>query len=176
MDTAGNSGAGVVGSTSTSQTGTLIASGSDPNENFYADCDYTGGASDLTESTFVMGKTSMAMDNKAWQPLTTPITLHYGPDTVVTKGTVHYESDTYELYTSSLDEFQSMMNASQNSLSVAIFLDNTNSQELRVREIRIENMDVNGQFGRYTISQRRPEKQGRCCDVCDVYAKSSLSF
>lgn len=134
---AGNQGAMTASPTPLAQTGTLLESGSGLNDNFYGVHDYMGTATDLTGSTFMMGKAGQAFDGNG-NVLASPVTLHYGEDTVVKKATLHYDSDTYEMYASSLDEFVNMMNSSQNGIFVVVYLENPDSAELWVKEIRIQ--------------------------------------
>lgn len=116
--------------------GELLESGTNLNANFYAGFNYFGTASDLTESTFLIGRTAMAYNSNA-QPIISPLTVHYSEDTVVRQAVLHYGNDTYELYASSLDEFVNMMNEYENGVNVVIYLENSDSEELWVREIRI---------------------------------------
>ena len=68
-----------------------------------AEVSYFGMASDLTDSTFCIGKEAMAFGKDA-QPVLGALTIHYGEDTIVK--TAILKTDSYEIYAASLDDLQ----------------------------------------------------------------------
>lgn len=112
--------------------GTLLESGTNLNENYYAEVSYFGMASDLTDSTFCIGKEAMAFGKDA-QPVLGALTIHYDEDTIVK--TAILKADSYEIYAASLDDLQKYVG--DNSYSFDIILENPEAEELRAREIRI---------------------------------------
>lgn len=78
--------------------GTLLESGSDINENYYKKLHFTGTASDLTASSFVLGRERPATNGATGQDHPGELTVHFGPDTVVKTALLYYPEDRYEIY------------------------------------------------------------------------------
>ncbi|GEM_PF-5222194 len=85
--------------------GTLIEENTGLNENLFAGMDYFGGASDITDTSFVMGKATMIFDKNA-APYMGTITVMYNEDTVFQNAVLYNSEDRYELYSSDLDSFK----------------------------------------------------------------------
>jgi len=78
--------------------GTLLESGTDINRNYYKRLDYTGTASDLSASSFVLGKERPATNGKTGQDHQGLLTVNFGQDTLVKKALLYYSDDRYEIY------------------------------------------------------------------------------
>lgn len=111
--------------------GILLESGSNLEDNFYAVCDRTGGVMDFTSSSFVMPG---YINGNALIP---DLTVHYGPGTVVKKAVLSSENDTYEIYASSLREFEDTYALSGTEFMVGVIFENPDAQEPQAKEIRI---------------------------------------
>ena len=90
------------------EVGTLIESGGDVNENFFAKGEYYGIASDLTETTFYMGKAGMAFDTQT-HPLMSPVEIYLSENTEIRRAVLYYNDDKYEVYASDISEFEAKM-------------------------------------------------------------------
>lgn len=111
------------------EVGTLIESGSEVNENFFAKGEYYGIASDLTETAFYMGKAGMAFDAQT-HPLMSPISINFSENVEVRKAVLYYNDDRYEIYASNISEFEAKMNERDFIDSVLVSLADTNDGEL----------------------------------------------
>lgn len=111
------------------EVGTLIESGCEVNENFFAKGEYYGIASDLTETTFYMGKAGMAFDAQT-HPLMSPISINFSENVEVRKAVLYYNDDRYEIYASNISEFEAKMNERDFVDSVLVSLADTNDGEL----------------------------------------------
>lgn len=111
------------------EVGTLIESGSDLNKNFFANGEYFGTASDLTDTSFYMGKAGMAFDAQT-RPLMSPIKINYSGDVEVREAILYNNDDKYELYASSISDFEAKMNEKGFFANVLVSLDDTSDDEL----------------------------------------------
>lgn len=111
--------------------GTLLESGSGLNENYYANVSYFGVASDVTDSSFVLGKDAMAFHGS--EPVLGQIEIHYNFNTVVKTAVIR--GDTFEIYAASLDDLQKY--GGDINYTFDIVLDDPDAEELWATEIRI---------------------------------------
>lgn len=87
-----------------SQPGTLLETGTNLNENYYRKLDYSGTPSDLTDSSFVLGKDHPATVGKTGQDYSGCLTVHFGNDTVIKTALLYYPDDRYEIYMGSISD------------------------------------------------------------------------
>lgn len=87
-----------------SQPGTLLETGTNLNENYYRKLDYSGTPSDLTDSSFVLGKDHPATIGKTGQDYSGCLTVHFGNDTVIKTALLYYPDDRYEIYMGSISD------------------------------------------------------------------------
>ena len=111
--------------------GTLLESGSGVNDHYYADVSYWGMASDVTDSTFVLGKDAMAFHGS--EPVLGQVTIHYSENTVVKTAVIR--GDTYEIYAASLEDLQKY--GGDINYMFDIVLEDPDAEELWATEIRI---------------------------------------
>lgn len=113
--------------------GTLIEENTGLNENLFAGMDYFGGASDITDTSFVMGKATMIFDKNA-APYMGTITVMYNEDTVFQRAVLYNSEDRYELYSSDLDTFkaESQENGYTNCI---VFLEDSEAEELVAKRV-----------------------------------------
>lgn len=111
--------------------GTLLESGSGLNENYYANVSYFGIASDVTDSSFVLGKDAMAFHGS--EPVLGQIVIHYSENTAVK--TAVLRGDTYEIYAASLDDLKKY--GGDIAYMFDIVLEDPDAEELWATEIRI---------------------------------------
>lgn len=111
------------------EVGTLIESGGDVNENFFAKGEYYGIASDLTETTFYMGKAGMAFDADT-HPLMSPIEIYLSENTEIRRADLYYNDDKYEVYASDISEFEVKMNERDFIDSVLVSAADTNGEKI----------------------------------------------
>ena len=111
--------------------GTLLESGSGVNDHYYADVSYWGMASDVTDSTFVLGKDAMAFHGS--EPILGQVTIHYSENTVVKTAVIR--GDTYEIYAASLEDLQKY--GGDINYMFDIVLEDPDAEELWATEIRI---------------------------------------
>lgn len=116
--------------------GTLLESGGDPNENYYANVSYWGIASDMTDSSFVLGKDAMAFHGS--EPVFGQVVIHYSENTVVKTAVIR--RDTYEIYAASLDDLQKY--GGDINYTFDIVLDDPDAEELWATEIRISHFII----------------------------------
>jgi|GEM_PF-6613549 len=110
--------------------GTLLESGTDINENYYKKLDYTGTPSDLTGSSFVLGKERPATIGKTGQDYSGTLTVHFGDDTVVKTARLLYADDKYEIYMGTIDDLKIAPGT-----TFDVILEDPEASELRAREI-----------------------------------------
>ena len=111
--------------------GTLLESGSGLNENYYANVSYFGIASDVTDSSFVLGKDAMAFHGS--EPVLGQVVIHYSENTAVK--TAVLRGDTYEIYAASLDDLKKY--GGEIDYTFDVVLDDREANELWAAEIRI---------------------------------------
>lgn len=111
--------------------GTLLESGSGLNENYYANVSYFGIASDVTDSSFVLGKDAMAFHGS--EPVLGQVVIHYSENTVVK--TAILRGDTYDIYAASLEDLQKY--CGDINYMFDIVLEDPDAEELWATEIRI---------------------------------------
>lgn len=111
--------------------GTLLESGSGLNENYYANVSYFGIASDVTDSSFVLGKDAMAFHGS--EPVLGQVVIHYNENTAVK--TAVFRGDTYEIYAASLDDLKKY--GGDTAYMFDIVLEDPDAEELWATEIRI---------------------------------------
>lgn len=111
--------------------GTLLESGSGLNENYYANVSYFGIASDVTDSSFVLGKDAMAFHGS--EPVLGQVVIHYSENTAVK--TAVLRGDTYEIYAASLDDLKKY--GGDTPYMFDIVLEDPDAEELWATEIRI---------------------------------------
>ena len=111
--------------------GTLLESGSGLNENYYANVSYFGIASDVTDSSFVLGKDAMAFHGS--EPVLGQVVIHYSENTAVK--TAVLRGDTYEIYAASLDDLKKY--GGDTAYMFDIVLEDPDAEELWATEIRI---------------------------------------
>lgn len=111
--------------------GTLLESGSGLNENYYANVSYFGIASDVTDSSFVLGKDAMAFHGS--EPVLGQVVIHYSENTAVK--TAVLRGDTYEIYAASLDDLKKY--GGDTPYMFDIVLEDPDAEELWAKEIRI---------------------------------------
>lgn len=111
--------------------GTLLESGSGLNENYYANVSYFGIASDMTDSSFVLGKDAMAFHGS--EPVLGQVVIHYNENTVVK--TAILRGDTYDIYAASLEDLQKY--CGDINYMFDIVLEDPDAEELWATEIRI---------------------------------------
>ena len=114
--------------------GTLLESGSGLNENYYANVSYFGIASDVTDSSFVLGKDAMAFHGS--EPVLGQVVIHYNENTVVK--TAILRGDTYEIYAASLEDLQKY--CGDTAYMFDIVLEDPDAEELWATEIRISQL------------------------------------
>lgn len=86
------------------QPGTLLETGTNLNDNYYRKLDYSGTPSDLTDSSFVLGKDHPATIGKTGQDYSGCLTVHFGNDTVVKTALLYYPEDRFEIYMGSISD------------------------------------------------------------------------
>ena len=86
------------------QPGTLLETGTSLNDNYYRKLDYSGMPSDLTDSSFVLGKDHPATVGKTGQDYSGCLTVHFGNDTVIKTALLYYPDDRYEIYMGSISD------------------------------------------------------------------------
>ena len=111
--------------------GTLLESGSGLNEYYYANVSYFGIASDVTDSSFVLGKDAMAFHGS--EPVLGQVVIHYNEKTAVK--TAVLRGDTYEIYAASLDDLKKY--GGDTAYMFDIVLEDPDAEELWATEIRI---------------------------------------
>ena len=111
--------------------GTLLESGSGLNENYYANVSYFGFASDVTDSSFVLGKDAMVFHGS--EPVLGQVVIHYNENTAVK--TAVLRGDTYEIYAASLDDLKKY--GGDTAYMFDIVLEDPDAEELWATEIRI---------------------------------------
>ena len=111
--------------------GTLLESGSGLNEYYYANVSYFGIASDVTDSSFVLGKDAMAFHGS--EPVLGQVVIHYNENTAVK--TAVLRGDTYEIYAASLDDLKKY--GGDTAYMFDIVLEDPDAEELWATEIRI---------------------------------------
>lgn len=111
------------------EVGTLIERGNKVNEYFFAKGEYYGTASDLTETSFYMGKAGMAFDANT-HPLMSPIEICFSENVEIRRAVLYYNDDKYEIYASDISEFEAEMNKQGFIAGVLASLDDTNGDEL----------------------------------------------
>lgn len=111
--------------------GTLLESGSGLNEYYYANVSYFGIASDVTDSSFVLGKDAMAFHGS--EPVLGQVLIHYSENTAVK--TAVLRGDTYEIYAASLDDLKKY--GGDTAYMFDIVLEDPDAEELWATEIRI---------------------------------------
>ncbi len=111
--------------------GTLLESGSGLNENYYANVSYFGIASDVTDSSFVLGKDAMVFHGS--EPVLGQVVIHYNENTAVK--TAVLRGDTYEIYAASLDDLKKY--GGDTPYMFDIVLEDPDAEELWATEIRI---------------------------------------
>ena len=111
-------------------TGTLLDSGSNLNENYYKKVDYSGKISNLTAASFVMGEESPATNMQTGTDHSGALTIHYDENTVIKTACLYYSADKYEIYMGSIDDLV----VSPNYL-YEIVLEDPNATELWAKEI-----------------------------------------
>ncbi len=111
--------------------GTLLESGSGLNEYYYANVSYFGIASDVTDSSFVLGKDAMAFHGS--EPVLGQVVIHYSENTAVK--TAVLRGDTYEIYAASLDDLKKY--GGDTAYMFDIVLEDPDAEELWATEIRI---------------------------------------
>lgn len=111
--------------------GTLLESGSGLNEHYYANVSYFGIASDVTDTSFVLGKDAMAFHGS--EPVLGQVVIHYNENTAVK--TAVLRGDTYEIYAASLDDLQKY--GGDTAYMFDIVLEDPDAEELWATEIRI---------------------------------------
>ena len=111
--------------------GTLVESGSGLNEYYYANVSYFGIASDVTDSSFVLGKDAMAFHGS--EPVLGQVVIHYNEKTAVK--TAVLRGDTYEIYAASLDDLKKY--GGDIAYMFDIVLEDPDAEELWATEIRI---------------------------------------
>lgn len=77
--------------------GTLLESGININDNYYKKLDYSGMPTDLTASSFILGKEHPATIGKTGQDYPGSLTILFGDDTVVKTALLYYADDRYEI-------------------------------------------------------------------------------
>lgn len=82
--------------------GTLLDFGSNLNDNYYKKVDYSGKISDLTATSFVMGKEMPATNMKTGTDHSGTLTIHYNEDTVIKTARLYYSEDKYEVFSGSI--------------------------------------------------------------------------
>lgn len=84
--------------------GMLLESGTNINDNYYKKVDFSGTPSDMTGSTFVLGKEHPATNTKLGADHPGSLTIHYGPDTLIKTAQLYYADDRYEIYMGSAND------------------------------------------------------------------------
>lgn len=115
--------------------GTLLESGNKIS-NFYSVFDYDGAVSDITDSSFAVGKAGMAFDNEG-QLISPAVTVCYNDETIVKTATLYNSDDRYEIYAANMKDLKGLMNEEEFLDSVLIVLDNSHTEELLAKEITI---------------------------------------
>lgn len=110
--------------------GTLLDSGSDINENYYKRLHFTGTASELTASSFVLGRERPATNGTTGQDHPGELTVHFGPDTVVKTALLYYPDDRYEIYMGSAADLKISP-----GYTFDVILEDPDGAELRAMEI-----------------------------------------
>lgn len=111
------------------EVGTLIESGNKIDENFFAYGEYYGTASDLSETSFYMGKAGMAFDADT-HPLMSPIEICFSENTEIRRAVLYYNDDKYEVYASDISEFEVKMNERGFIDSVLVSAADTNGEKI----------------------------------------------
>ena len=111
--------------------GTLLESGGDPNKDYYADVSYWGMASDVTDSTFMLGKDAMAFHGS--EPVPGWVVIHYSESTAVRMSVIR--ADNYEIYAATRDDLQRC--GGDVNYIFDVILEEPDAEELWAKEIRI---------------------------------------
>lgn len=111
--------------------GTLLESGSGVNDHYYADVSYWGMASDVTDSTFVLGKDAMAFHGS--EPVPGWVVIHYSESTAVRMSVIR--GDNYEIYAATRDDLQRY--GGDVNYIFDVILEEPDAEELWAKEIRI---------------------------------------
>ena len=117
------------GTNTAAEPGALLDSGTNVNENYYAvyNTDYSGGATDPTDSSFTMSTMAGSYPGPE-------ITVHYDKDTVTVKLLhIWYYEDRFELYAGSQDDLQKLGDA---NYSLEVIVEDPEADELWAKEIR----------------------------------------
>lgn len=112
--------------------GTLLDSGTNINDNYYKKLDYSGTPTDLTSSSFVLGKEHPATIGKTGQDYPGSLTVYFGEDTVVKTAQLYYADDRYEIYMGTLSDLKAT-----SGYTFDVILEDPEATELWAKEIII---------------------------------------
>lgn len=118
--------------TSQENIGTLLECGKNLNDNYYKKMDFSGKISDLTTTTFSMGKEVPATNMQMGIDYPGVLTIHYDENTVIKTALLYYSEDRYEIYAGSISDLV----LSPDHL-YEVVLEDPNAPELWAKEIII---------------------------------------
>lgn len=110
--------------------GTLLESGTGLNENYYRKLDYSGTASDLTATSFALGKERPATEGKTGKDYPGTLTVNFGENTLIKTALLYYPDDRYEIYMGSPEELKIA-----SGYSFDVILEDPEAAELWAKEI-----------------------------------------
>lgn len=110
--------------------GTLMDSGTNLNDNYYKKVNFTGKISDLTASSFVMGKEMPATNTQLGKDHPGALTINYGENTIIKTARLYYADDKYEIYMGSTNDL-----VISPDYLYEVILEDPNASELWAKEI-----------------------------------------
>lgn len=110
--------------------GTLMDSGTNLNDNYYKKVNFTGKISDLTASSFVMGKEMPATNTQIGKDHPGALTINYGENTLIKTARLYYSDDKYEIYMGSINDL-----VISPDYLYEVVLEDPNASELWAKEI-----------------------------------------
>lgn len=110
--------------------GTLMDSGTNLNDNYYKKVNFTGKISDLTASSFVMGKEMPATNTQIGKDHPGALTINYSENTIIKTARLYYSDDRYEIYMGSISDL-----VISPDYLYEVILEDPNASELWAKEI-----------------------------------------
>jgi len=117
---------------SNKETGNLLDSGYNLNDNYYKKMDFSGKITDLTGTSFLMGKEIPATNMQTGTEYPGTLTIHYDENTTIKTAKLYYSEDRYEIYAGSISDL-----VISPDYLYEIILEDSNSAELWAKEIII---------------------------------------
>ena len=110
--------------------GTLLDSGTNLNDNYYKKVNFTGKISDLTATSFVMGKEMPATNTQIGKDHPGSLTIYYDENTIIKTARLYYPDDKYEIYMGSISDL-----VISPDYLYEVVLEDPNAAELWAKEI-----------------------------------------